>query len=145
VRRVEPPSPEHPLTGACTCGAVRVEITAPFVTAGYCHCTRCQRRTGTAASPNANVPASAFAIVAGDDAVRTWKPPDGFWKSFCVHCGGHLFSSQPELSDQVGVRLGILDRDPDVRFEWRQWVSSAPAWEPIPDDGLPRYAERRPR
>ena len=33
------------LTGACGCGAVRFEVTAPFVAALYCHCTRCQRRT----------------------------------------------------------------------------------------------------
>jgi hypothetical protein len=37
-------------TGACLCGGVRFELTEPARAAGYCHCTRCQRRTGTAAS-----------------------------------------------------------------------------------------------
>ena len=40
------------LTGGCGCGAVRFEISEPFASANYCHCTRCQRRTGTAASAN---------------------------------------------------------------------------------------------
>ena len=38
---------EYPLTGGCNCGAVRFEVTAPLVKAGYCHCQRCQRRSGT--------------------------------------------------------------------------------------------------
>ncbi len=133
------PSPETPLTGSCLCGAVQIAITEPFETTGYCHCTRCQRRTGTGSSLNARVPASGFAVVAGAETVRTWKPPDGFWKSFCGVCGSHLYSSQPELSDRVGVRLGILDGDPGVRAEWHMWCSSAPAWAPVPDDGLPHY------
>ena len=29
-----------PLTGGCNCGAVRFEITEPFVGASYCHCTQ---------------------------------------------------------------------------------------------------------
>ncbi len=41
---------DYPLTGGCNCGAVRFEVTAPLVKASYCHCKRCQRRTGTAVS-----------------------------------------------------------------------------------------------
>jgi hypothetical protein len=37
------------LTGGCGCGAVRFEVAAPLGPARYCHCTDCQRRTGTAA------------------------------------------------------------------------------------------------
>ena len=50
-----------PLVGECGCGAVRFEVTAPLHTASYCHCTRCQRRSGTAASANARVARDRFA------------------------------------------------------------------------------------
>jgi hypothetical protein len=36
-----------------------------------------------------------------------------------------------------------VDGDPGVRPDARQFVASAAAWEPIPDDGLPRYDARR--
>ena len=39
------PSPQHPLLGRCLCGAVRFEVRAPFASAAYCYCHRCQRRT----------------------------------------------------------------------------------------------------
>lgn len=49
------------------------------------------------------------------------------------------FSGDPERGPMVGVRLGLIQGDPGTRPEWRQWVSSAPPWDPIPDDGLPRF------
>lgn len=137
------PSPSSPLEGRCLCGTVRFRVIAPFETAGYCHCKRCQRRSGTTSTLNALVEVESFEISAGADAIRTWRPPDGQPKSFCMHCGGHLFSGDPDRGPVVGVRLGAVEGDPEIRPQWRQWVSSAPAWETIPDDGLPRFSEAR--
>jgi len=135
------PSAESPLTGSCACGAVAFEVTAPFDTAGYCHCKRCQRRSGALWSMNAIVGADAFTIVRGREAVRAWSPPDqGLPKAFCSECGGHLYS---DGGDFIVVRLGAVDGDPGIAPSWRQWLESAPDWEPIPDDGLPRFQQRR--
>ena len=139
------PSPDEPLTGGCACGTVRFEVTAPFTSAGYCHCKRCQRRSGALWSLNGIVDASAFRLLAGAGAVRTWRPADGLQKSFCGYCGGHLFSGDHEGDGAVGVRLGAVDDDPGVRPQWHQWVESAPDWDPIPDDGLPRFPQGRRR
>ncbi len=133
----------EPLTGGCGCGAVRFEVTAPLEAAGYCHCTRCRRRTGTAASITAIVRSGSFRVVSGEDRLRAWKPADGFEKWFCGDCGSALFSRNPDDHEQVGVRLGAFDGDPGVRPAWHQFVAYAAPWEPIPDDGLPRYPERR--
>ena len=43
----------------------------------------------------------------------------------------------------MSVRLGTLDGDPGIRPQYRQFVAYAAPWEPIPDDGLPRYEEQR--
>ncbi len=129
------------LTGSCMCGAVRFEVSAPFTTAGYCHCTRCQRRTGVPWALSGMVDEDGFAIVEGAELVRSFQPPDGFAKAFCGECGGHLYAGP--AGGVVAVRLGSVDGDPGVRPRWHQWVGSAPAWEPIPDDGLPRFAGPR--
>ncbi len=52
-----------------------------------------------------------------------------------------MFSGDPEGDGLVGIRLGTIDGDPTIRLSWRQWVSSAPAWESIPEDGLKRFSE----
>ena len=131
-----------PLTGGCLCGGVRFEVHAEPESASYCHCTRCQRRTGTAASAQARFPAGAVHVTAGEELVRAYAPPDGWSKSFCSTCGSALWSEDP-ASGVRGVRLGAFDGDPGIRPEFRQFVAYAAAWEPIPDDGLPRFPERR--
>jgi len=135
---------EWPLTGGCLCGAVRFEVTEPLVSAGYCHCTRCQRRTGTAASAQARIVPGSLRILSGNELIRAYEPPDGFAKHFCSACGSALWSRSREDPEIVSVRLGAFDGDPGIRPSARTFVAYAAPWEPIPDDGLPRYPERRP-
>lgn len=136
--------PDLPLTGGCLCGGVRFEVAEPPVSASYCHCTRCQRRTGTAASAQARVVPGSVRITAGEELVRVFRPEDGFGKAFCPQCGSALWSVDPASGEISGVRLGAFDSDPGVRPEYRQFVAYAAAWEPIPADGLERFPERRP-
>jgi hypothetical protein len=132
------------LTGGCLCGGVRFELTEPPQGAGYCHCTRCQRRTGTAASAQAGIPRGALTILTGEELITAYDPGDGgFHKLFCSRCGSALFSRSPTDPGVMSVRLGGLDSDPGVTMEWRQYLNYAAPWEPIPDDGVPRHGESR--
>jgi len=134
----------RPLTGGCLCGAVRFEVTEPLVSAVYCHCTRCQRRTGSGAAASARIAPGSLRIMQGADLVRAYEPPDGFAKDFCGACGSALWARNPDDPGQLAVRLGTFDGDPGIKPSARQFVTYAAPWEPIPDDGLPRYPERRP-
>ena len=131
-----------PLTGGCLCGGVRFRVDAPLVVATYCHCTRCQRRTGTAASAQARIQPGSLTVTRGEELIRTYAPPDGFPKLFCGTCGSALWSRSPDDPDIMSVRLGAFDGDPGIRPSLRQFVAYAASWEDIPDDGLPRYDER---
>jgi hypothetical protein len=134
-----------PLTGGCGCGAIRFEVTAPLVSASYCHCTRCRRRTGTAASVNARAAPGSFRIVAGAERLGSWAPEGGAEKLFCGECGSALFSRRPGPDGIIiSIRLGAFDDDPGIRPQWHQYVAYAAPWQPVPDDGLPRYPEARP-
>ena len=136
---------ELPLTGGCLCGGVRFEVTELLVVAGYCHCTRCQRRTGTASSVSARIAPGSLRVVGGEELVRSYDPPEwGFAKVFCSACGSGLWSRSPDDPELISVRLGTFDGDPGIRPSYRQFVAYAAPWEAIPDDGLPRYPERRP-
>lgn len=129
-------------SGGCLCGGVRFELTEPPTTAGYCHCTRCQRRTGTGASAQARIDGRTLQLLEGAHLLRGWRHRDGgFEKLFCTACGAHLFSRNPEDPNQMSVRMGAFDGDPGVRPSWRAFVAYAAPWEPIPDDGLPRFPE----
>ena len=111
--------------------------------AGYCHCTHCQRRTGTGSSANGRVPREGFRLLQGRERLRSFQPAGGVPKLFCETCGSALFSGDPLADPQVAVRLGTLDRDPGIRPQFRQFVDSAAPWEPLPQDGLERHPRSR--
>jgi hypothetical protein len=131
------------LTGRCGCGAVRYELTAPLRAAGYCHCKRCQRRTGTAASANGSVEPGSFRVLEGEDRLRAWRPEGGWEKWFCGDCGSAMFSRSPDDPQKLGLRLGTLDTDPGIRPGYHQFLESAAPWEDVPDDGLERFQGSR--
>jgi hypothetical protein len=143
VTTTAPPSTLHPLQGGCLCGAIRFEVSAPFISAGYCHCSHCQRRTGTGSSANGRVPQSGFRLLQGAEALKAYKHSTGVPKLFCSNCGSAVFSGDPLHDEQVAIRLGTLDGDPGIRPSARQYLDSAVPWETITDDGLERFPGAR--
>ena len=138
-------APER-ISGGCLCGSVRFELSEPPKEAGYCHCTRCQRRTGNASSAQARIDGRSFRLLRGEEAVKGWRHPEGgFEKLFCGDCGAQLFSRNPEDPTQMSIRMSAFDEDPGVRPSWRAFVANAAPWEPIPDDGLERFEGRKAR
>src|SRR4029453_141303 len=118
-----------PLTGGCNCGAIRYEVTEPLARASYCHCKRCQRRSGAAASPQAHPPPGAFRIVSGEDELRVWKPEDGGGEEglvggkpgegggengFCGEWGSAIVGPNTSHPESIGIRLGTFDEDPGI-------------------------------
>jgi hypothetical protein len=135
-----------PLTGGCLCGGVRFTLATAPELAGYCHCTRCQGRSGTSSSAQAFVDGAALTLERGEELVKGWRHPDGgMEKCFCRECGAHLFSRDPETKVIAGVRMSAFDEAPGVRPSFRAYVAYAAPWEPIPDDGIVRFSEARPR
>ena len=132
------------LTGHCGCGAVTFDISEPLEAAAYCHCTRCQRRSGTAVQASAKVAPGSLTVTAGEAKLSAWSPGGGLDKVFCGECGSALFARDPDSGAIVIVRLGAIDGDPGIRPQAHQFVAYAAPWEPIPDDGLPRFDERLP-
>ena len=135
---------EPVLTGECGCGAVKFEIDEPLLAAVYCHCTRCQRRSGTATQASARLAPGSLRVVQGEDRLRGWAPEGGLEKVFCGDCGSALLGRDAGTGKVIIVRLGAIDGDPGIRPQAHQYVAYAAPWEPLPDDGLPRFDERTP-
>ncbi len=79
-------------TGGCVCGAVRFKAGDPLRVT-ICHCTWCQRRTGTAFGTEVVFEADTVEI-AGDTIARYRHVSDesGRWLDveFCGRCGTNL-------------------------------------------------------
>lgn len=126
-------------TGGCLCGAVRFEITGPFLRVSACHCTTCKRISGGAGTVTGRVRTESLRVVEGRDRIRTYQPAEGTAKSFCAECGANLFGTGWPQSEHTGVRLSALDEPYQGGIDMHIFVRSLAPWETLPDDGLPRH------
>ncbi len=123
---------------------MRYEITEPFQRAGYCHCSRCRKLTGGLAGINGRVSRKGFRLLSGEEMLGVYEVPgDAKAAVFCQTCGSTLFRGEWPDGEVIGVRLGTLDGDPGVSPQYHIFVDSRAPWEELPDDGLPRYPQRR--
>jgi hypothetical protein len=134
--------PMEPLTGGCLCEEIRFVVTEAPRGLVYCHCKRCQRRSGTAFAVGAITRPGSVTVTQGRDHLRTYAPETSFHKQFCARCGSQLFTIDPETGDVFAVRFGTLDDPPDLPVLGHQFVAYAAPWHPLPDDGAPRFDER---
>ena len=130
--------------GSCLCGGVTFEVELPFRRANHCHCSRCRKHSGTFGLTQGRVPRSQFRLLSGDELIRVFRPGGGKAKAFCSTCGSSLFGADWPEGEEVSVRLGALDDDPEIRPEYHTFVGSRAPWDELPDDGLPRYDELNP-
>src|SRR5688500_14841635 len=132
------------ITGGCLCGAVRYEVTGPFLRAGHCHCPRCRKHSGAAIGTQGRVRREDFRLVSGEEALRVYRPaPDAAVKVFCSICGSSIFGGTWPEGPEVSIRLGSVDGDPGIRPQYHTFVDSRAPWDEITDD-LPQFPEGLP-
>ena len=103
--------PSLPMTGGCSCGAIRYEITSFPLLAYTCNCTNCQTASGSAFALNMPVATKGFRITQGEPKGWHHRSPSGAevtsW--FCGDCGARIHGSRKMRPDSVNVRAGTLD------------------------------------
>lgn len=99
--------PKLPLDGACRCGRVKIRISAPPLITMACHCTGCQRMSGSAYSLSAAIPTEGFAVVEGAPVVAGASAEAGH--HFCPDCMTWMFTRPQGLDFFVNVRPTMLE------------------------------------
>jgi hypothetical protein len=129
--------------GTCLCGGVEFEVTEPFASFAYCHCTSCKKLSGGPGTANGRARSDAIRILRGRELLRTFQPHEGTAKTFCSACGSNLFGGGWPESEQASVRLTALEESFEEGPEAHLFVRSVAPWETLPDDGLERFETGR--
>jgi hypothetical protein len=129
------------LHGSCLCGGVRFELPDGVVPRSFCHCASCKKLSGGTGTANGRIASDEVRIVAGEDLLRTYQPPEGSAKTFCTRCGSNLFGGGWPESEHASVRLSAIDDPVEGRPVKHLWVRSVASWETLHDDGLERVEQ----
>jgi hypothetical protein len=122
--------------GVCLCGGVEYEV-RDLEGMGVCHCTRCQRWTGSSLA-GVLVDRSNFKITKGEDLVKRYES-EFAPRHFCSNCGSSLYD---DLGQKYFVAAGLM-RELDLTPSFHLQVAYKAAWEAIGDDA-PQFAENPP-
>jgi hypothetical protein len=122
--------PSLPMTGGCSCGAIRYEITSFPLLLYTCNCTDCQTASGSAFALNMPVATKGFRITNGDPKPWHRVSPAGVpviaW--FCSDCGGRIYGERSGRPDSMNIRAGTLDDTKWLTPIAHMFLRSAQPW-----------------
>jgi hypothetical protein len=133
------------ITGQCHCGHIEFEADADPSRVGICHCTDCQRLTGSPFRVTLSVERSSLRL--GDNKPNVYRKiaENGLPRNqhFCGECGSPLFTSGEGDDAKIwGVRWGSINERDALVPKGQIWTRSAVGW--LSDiDSLPAHEKDR--
>lgn len=132
----------HLYKGSCLCGLVTYELSGEFQSFFLCHCSRCQKDTGSLHAANLFAKSSTLTWTRGQTRVQTYQHPGTqHTKSFCQHCGSALPYFLENINCVV-VPAGSLDGPVPIvptaklfvgeRAAWSNDLQAVPCYETLP-------------
>jgi hypothetical protein len=132
-------------SGHCLCGSVTYRVSAAPAMQGVCHCTDCQRQTGTAFSVVIAVPRAALTVEGDTLACYTTvgeahgTPTQ---RHFCSACGSPIMSLIEAMPELAFIKAGTLDDAAWLEPSVEVWTRSAQPWAPHIEGAM--QIERQP-
>ena len=127
------------LNGGCLCGAVRYTANAEPEFVGLCHCTDCQKHTGSAFAIMVRLPKTALQL---QGTVKTFsKPGDSgnpILRYFCPECGSSIYDEPTARPGKINLNAGTLDDPSLVAPTLEIYCDSALPWVQL--TGTKRFA-----
>ncbi len=124
--------------GGCLCGAIRLRSDGdPFKTT-VCHCTLCQRTTGSAFSIELLFPKKALTFQGATPSEYTYRSPDHgrlLHYLFCPTCGTRLGLTLERFPTIQIIYAGTYDDPTWVKPDSHIFMQSAAPWIAPPSDG----------
>jgi hypothetical protein len=124
--------------GGCQCGAIRYRVEGEAVGVGVCHCTQCQKQSGSAFGMSFIVRKEAFRITKGHVKTFTRASDSGrpVVCGFCAECGTRIYHETRWLEGVVNVKPGTFDDTSFLQPTTQVWTAKRQGW-------LERLAELR--
>ena len=124
-----------PREGGCQCGAVRYRLEGEPVALTACHCSECQRQSGSAFGMSLIVSKDAFQLLSGEPKQfdRTADSGRSVECAFCPACGTRIYHEPTDRKDTLNIKPGTLDDTSWLSPALHVWTKSKQPWVLIPE------------
>ncbi|MEO8960228.1 MAG: GFA family protein [Rudaea sp.] len=136
------------MEGGCTCGGVRYRMLGVPMFVHCCHCTWCQRETGSAFALNAMIEADCIELLRGSVEVLNTPSNSGQGQkiSRCPTCRVAVWSNYAGAGEAIRfVRVGTLDEAFRIKPDIHIFTSTKQPWLILPLDtpAVPEYYDSK--
>ena len=132
--------------GSCLCGQVYYKSSAEPAVMALCHCTHCQKQSGSAFSALVAVPAGTLEINRSQLKFYDDKGDSGLAvrRGFCPNCGSAVISEVEATPTLEWIKAGTLNDTSWYSPSVSIWCDSAQHWMPMPE-GMMKVPGSPPR
>ncbi len=119
------------ITGGCHCGQITYEAEVDPATIRVCHCTDCQKLTGTAFRATIASLPGTFVLKSGTPKIyiKTAESGNKRGHGFCSDCGTPIYSATTTPNPSTyGLRVGGIDQRAQLAPARQVWCRSALPW-----------------
>ena len=116
--------------GSCHCGNIRYEALVDPERTAICHCTDCQKLTGSAYRVSVPANEGSLRLTSGDPSVYVKIGDSGSRRAqaFCSNCGSPLYTYDADHPTVYGLRVGCIDERAALAPRKQKWCRSALEW-----------------
>jgi len=130
-------------TASCNCGALTATVSGEPDAVVACHCTDCQRRTGSVMGVSAYYPEEGVKISGSSTSFkRGCASGRSLQQNFCPTCGTSVYWTADLKPNVIGIAVGCF-ADPHFPPPSRSvWEQSHHAWLGLPE-GIKHFPKGR--
>ncbi len=122
--------------GSCFCGKIKLEVTGPAVTQGFCHCDSCRKWSATPVTAYVLFPEANVKVTDGEDSVGGFDRDGKARRVHCTKCGGAVMTEIPA----AGIVDVYAPTIPEFNFTPEAHVNYAERMIDMAD-GLPKFKD----
>jgi len=118
------------VTGRCHCGQISFAAEVDPSRARVCHCSDCQKLSGSAFRANVGPVGASFRLTSGTPKVYALTADSGTRRehAFCPDCGTPIYSATQGDPLSYSLRIGTLDQRAALTPARQIWLRSALPW-----------------
>jgi hypothetical protein len=119
------------IDGGCHCGYITYAAEADPERTTICHCTDCQRLSGSAFRVVVRVPGDTFKITAGEPTIYVKTAESGARRvqGFCPRCGTPIYSTaEGDGPKFFSIRVGTVSQRAALVPQLQIWSRSQLRW-----------------